>query len=325
MRPALLSLRNVSVVFKGRGGTVSAVRDVSLDITPGEIVSVVGESGSGKTTLGRVATLLQSPTSGSVLYKGLDTARIPKPDLQRIKIRLQYVYQDPYSSLNPVKSVYETLSVVIRTHRKGIPESEVRRLVVDLLERVGLTPPEYFLNKYPHHLSGGMRQRLSIARALIPNPELIVADEPVSMIDPSMKVSVLDLLKDLNVKSGVSLLYITHELGTIRYLAPTSKMLVMLRGFVMEEGVAEEVMRKPLHPYSLALIAFGSAFEPKLKSMRDLFVKHAEYEGAPSAGCPFAARCPWAREKCFKERPPLVEYAGRKVACHFPGELEQYW
>ncbi|MEM0494402.1 MAG: ABC transporter ATP-binding protein [Thermofilum sp.] len=325
MQPALLSLRNINVVFKGRGGTVSAVRDVSLDITPGEIVSVVGESGSGKTTLGRVAALLQRPTSGSVLYKGLDTERIPERDLKRIKIRLQYVYQDPYSSLNPVKSVYETLAVVIRTHRKGIPESEVKRLVLDLLERVGLTPPEYFLNKYPHHLSGGMRQRLNIARALIPDPELMVADEPVSMIDPSMKVSVLDLLKDLNATSGVSLLYITHELGTIRYLAPTSKLLVMLRGLVVEEGVAEEVMRKPLHPYSLALIVFGSAFEPKLKSMRDLFVKHAEYRGTPSAGCPFAARCPWAREKCFRERPPSVEYAGRKIACHFPGEVEQYW
>lgn len=325
MRAALLSLRNVSVEFKVRGGTVSAVRDVSLDIAPGEIVSVVGESGSGKTTLGRVATLLQPPTSGSVLYRGLDPRKLSKREFTKVKVKLQYVYQDPYSSLNPVKSVYEALAVVIRAHRKAIAESEVRKLVMDLLERVGLTPPEYFLNKYPHHLSGGMRQRLSIARALIPEPDLIVADEPVSMIDPSMKVSVLDLLKDLNARSGVSLLYITHELGTIRYLAPTSRLLVMLRGLVVEEGVAGEVMEKPMHPYTLALLAFGSAFDPRLKSKRELFLTRQEREAAPGSGCPFAPRCPWAREKCFRVKPSQIEYADRKVACHFADEVKQQW
>lgn len=325
MRPTLLSLEDVSVMFRVRGGTVNAVRNVSFDIAQGEVVSIVGESGSGKTTVGRVAALLQRPSRGSVRYRGADPWSMPRRDFAKLKIKLQYVYQDPYSSLNPVKSVYETLAVVIRAHKKGVPETEVRRAVIGLLERVGLTPPEYFLNKYPHHLSGGMRQRLSIARALIPEPELIVADEPVSMIDPSMKVSVLDLLKDLNTKSGVSLLYITHELGTIKYLAPTSRLLVMLKGFVVEEGTAEEVMERPMHPYTMALLAFGSAFEPRLKAKRELFAASFQKESVSGVGCPFAGRCPWARESCFSVMPLLADFKHRKVACHYVDEVKQHW
>ncbi|MEZ0345297.1 MAG: ABC transporter ATP-binding protein [Infirmifilum sp.] len=323
MEQEIVSLRDVSVTFKQRKTSITAVRGISLDLRRGKIISVVGESGSGKTTLGRVITLLERPTQGSVLYKGVDAWSMKPERFMKVKVKLQYVYQDPYSSLNPVKSVYETLAAVIKSHRKELGPQDIRGRVVELLELVGLTPPEYFLNKYPHHLSGGMRQRLNIARALIPDPEVLVADEPVSMVDPSLKVSILDLLRDLNAKLGVSIVYITHELGTIKYLAPDSKMLVMLRGVVVEEGMAREVIEKPLHPYTVALLAFSSALDPWLLSKRELFTRQPKRALSTDAkGCPFADRCPWARENCAKSLPPLASVDGRRVRCFYADEVK---
>ncbi len=320
----LLQLDDVQMVFergwirKKRGAW--AVSGVSLVIREGEILALAGESGCGKTTLGRIALGLLRPTAGRVLYRGKDIWRERGDGLRPTG---QLVHQDSYSALNPVRTVYQTLSAPLR--RYGVPRSKLKEEVKRLLEFVGIMPPEYFLNKYPYHLSGGMRQRLVLARSIIPKPEFIVADEPVSMIDASLRLSILDLMLKLNQELKIAFLYITHDLATARYFAQKGRIAIMYLGKIVEEGRMETVLEQPLHPYLRALLSAAPVPDPEIARKKKLMqLKEAEPPSAeaPPPGCRFHPRCPYAHEVCGKEEPPLRDFGeGHRVACHLVDTL----
>ncbi|MCD5417775.1 ABC transporter ATP-binding protein [Candidatus Bipolaricaulota bacterium] len=322
MTPAVVELKDVSVCFRSRKGwlrrtdsDIHAVSEVSLAVQPAEILALVGESGCGKTTLGRVALGLTRPTAGTVTYLG---EQVWRRRAKRTKPVGQVIHQDSYSALNPVKTIHQTLSAPLRRH--GTPSCEVKARVEELLRIVGVIPPEYFFNKYPHHLSGGMRQRVVLARSIIPKPQFILADEPVSMVDASLRLSILDLMMKLNRELGVAFLYITHDLATARYIARRGRIAVMYLGRIVETGVLADVFERPLHPYLQALLAAAPIPDPKVaKKRKALPLKSLEVAGADAIpiGCAFHPRCPYAKEICAQEVPQLEDREnGHLVACH---------
>jgi oligopeptide/dipeptide ABC transporter ATP-binding protein len=322
---ALLELRDVYKVFergwiRKRKGA-QAVSGVSLSIEKREILALVGESGCGKTTIGRISLGLTRPTKGKVLYQGRD---IWQED--QLRPTGQLVHQDSYSALNPVRTVYQALAAPLR--RYGTPRKKLKEEVRRLLQFVGIMPPEYFFNKYPYHLSGGMRQRLVLARSIIPKPKFIVADEPVSMIDASLRLSILDLMLKLNRELGVAFFYITHDLATARYFAQEGKIAVMYLGKIVEAGQMGTVLERPLHPYLRALLSAAPIPDPRLARQRKLMsLKEAEPPSAerPPSGCRFHPRCPYAQEICSREEPKFREYEdGHWVACHLVETLPEW-
>jgi peptide/nickel transport system ATP-binding protein len=254
----MIELKDVKVYFEESGGlfkkrVVKALDGVSMAIDEGETVLVVGESGAGKTTLGRVVLGLQKPTAGLALYKGMNIYKLRGKAYREYRRAVQWVPQDPYSSLDPSMTVYEAIAAPLRQWGS----SDVDGRVAELLSLVGLKPPEFFMGKYPHQLSGGQRQRVAIARALATEPKLLVADEPVTMIDTSLRISILDVLADLKKRFGMALLFITHDLGVARYLAHRSgggRVVVMYRGRIVESGNIEEVIAHPTSEYTKTLI-----------------------------------------------------------------------
>lgn len=327
MTPAVVELKDVSVCFRSRKGWlrrndsgIHAVSAVSLAVQPGEILALVGESGCGKTTLGRVALGLTRPTAGTVTYLGKE---IWRKKAQRATPVGQVIHQDSYSALNPVKTIHQTLSAPLRRH--GTPSREVKAKAEELLRIVGVIPPEYFFNKYPHHLSGGMRQRVVLARSIIPKPRFILADEPVSMVDASLRLSILDLMMKLNRELGIAFLYITHDLATARYIARRGRIAVMYLGRIVETGVLADVFERPLHPYLQALFASAPIPDPRIAKKRKILplksLEIADADAIPS-GCSFHPRCPYAEEICAQEVPQLEDRAagggedGHLVACH---------
>lgn len=330
MTPAVVELKDVSVSFRGRKGWlgrhdagINAVSAVSLALQPGEILALVGESGCGKTTLGRVALGLTRPTTGTVTYLGEQVWRKGAKQTRPVG---QIIHQDSYSALNPVKTIYQSLSAPLRCH--GTPSREVKASVEELLRIVGVIPPQYFVNKYPHHLSGGMRQRVVLARSIIPKPRFILADEPVSMVDASLRLSILDLMMKLNKELGIAFLYITHDLATARYIARRGRIAVMYLGRIVETGVLEEVFERPLHPYLQALLAAAPIPDPRVaKKRKALPLRSVEIAGANAipSGCAFHPRCPYAEEICSKEIPQLVDHKdGHSVACHLAEEIPEW-
>lgn len=319
----LIELFDVSLTYRTgwlrkRAGA-QAVAGVSLTIGEGEILALVGESGCGKTSVGRIALGLIQPTSGHVLFMGKN---IWERDGKRLRPTGQLIHQDPYAALNPVRTVYQTLAAPLR--RYGVTRKKIREEARKLLEFVGIVPPDYFLDKYPYHLSGGMRQRLVLARAIIPRPKFIVADEPVSMIDASLRISVLDLMRKLNEELGIAFLYISHDLATTRYFAKNGRMAVMYLGKVVEEGGMEELLRRPLHPYLQALLSAAPVPDPKIARSRKLMpLRETEPPSAakPPSGCRFHPRCPFAEEVCARESPTLLEKEGHLVACHLVDKI----
>ncbi len=254
----LIELKDVKVYFEESAGfmkkrVVKALDGVSLKVDEGENVLVIGESGSGKTTMGRVIVGLQRPTSGLALFRGRDIYKLRGRDYEEYRRSVQWVPQDPYSSIDPYMTVREILAAPLR--RWGVHDVDSR--AAELLSMVGLRPPELFLGKYPHQLSGGQRQRVAIARALAVNPKLIVADEPVTMIDSSLRVSILDVIAELKKKMGLALVFITHDLAVARYLAHKGgggRAVVMYKGVIVEEGDLEEIIKHPSSPYTQLLI-----------------------------------------------------------------------
>ena len=322
MTPAVVELKDVSVCFRSRKGwlrrtdsDIHAVSEVSLAVQPAEILALVGESGCGKTTLGRVALGLTRPTAGTVTYLG---EQVWRRRAKRTKPVGQVIHQDSYSALNPVKTIHQTLSAPLRRH--GTPLREVKARTEELLRIVGVIPPEYFFNKYPHHLSGGMRQRVVLARSIIPKPQFILADEPVSMVDASLRLSILDLMMKLNRELGIAFLYITHDLATARYIARRGRIAVMYLGRIVETGVLADVFERPLHPYLQALLAAAPIPDPKVaKKRKALPLKSLEVAGADAIpiGCAFHPRCPYAKEICTQEVPQLEARGnGHLAACH---------
>jgi oligopeptide/dipeptide ABC transporter ATP-binding protein len=333
--PPLIELSQVSVVFESRSGPLSephrvrAVDNVNLTVYQGDIVALVGESGCGKTTLGRVITGLQKPTAGQVLYAGRDIWHMDRTAFNKYRLDVQIVHQDSFAALNPVRTIFQTLRVPLLRHGLAKNDQEAWDKAAELLTIMGLTPPERFLDdKYPHQLSGGQRQRVVLARAVSVQPKLIVADEPVSMVDASLRLSLLDLMARLNRELGIAFVYITHDLATARYFAQTGRLVVMYLGKMVEIGPLGKVMARPRHPYLQALLTAVPIPDPDLtRQHRDLPLRGMDLPDPSQtpSGCPFHTRCPYSQQICKDEEPLLEDVGGGHfAACHFKEEVPQW-
>jgi len=325
MSTNLLEARNVSKFFTVSRGAVKkkailkAVEEVSMSIEEGETICLVGESGCGKSTLGRLLLGLLKPTQGKILYNNKDIWSMSSRDFMEFRRNAQIIHQDPYDAINPYRTIYSSLAGPLR-QLKLADRSNVREKVAELLKLVGLVPPSDFMDRYPCRLSGGQLQRIAIARAISVNPKFIVADEAVSMLDASLRINVLDLLLNLKEKFNLTCLFITHDLAIARYFARKGKVAIMYLGSIVETGNLEEVIHKPMHPYTEVLIEVSPVPDPDIAKKRPLpKLRSLEIPSAmnPPSGCKFHTRCPYAMDRCSKEAPDLKDVGdGRKVACH---------
>jgi peptide/nickel transport system ATP-binding protein len=297
-----------------RRARVYAVDGVSFELRPGTITALVGESGSGKSTVARLLARLYEPSGGEVLFEGSDVSRVQRRrDVLHYRSQVQMIFQDPFGSLNPVKTVRHHVERPLRIHHV-VPSGQVEARVHELLRTVGLVPPEDVAAKYPHELSGGQRQRVSIARALAVEPKVVLADEPISMLDVSIRIGILNLMMKLKEERGIAFLYVTHDLASARYIA--DDILVMYAGQIVEHGPIEEVLSEPLHPYTRLLLE--SVPDPAAKT-EEIELRKGDVSAAvdPSEGCRFRARCPLAIEVCSQTTPQLVEARPQHAArCH---------
>jgi len=291
---------------------VKALDDVSFQVEAGKTLAVVGESGCGKSTLARQLTMIEKPTSGELQFDGFDLVNISDQDLKIARQRVQMIFQNPYGSLNPRKKIGTIIGepLIINT---TLSKEEREERVRSIMTKVGLRPEHY--NRYPHMFSGGQRQRIAIARALMLEPKLVVADEPVSALDVSVQAQVLNLLKDIQQEMTLAFLFIAHDLSVVRYLA--DDVMVMYLGRVAEYGESEPIFKNPLHPYTQALLASTPHLKAENRKERVLLSGELPSPLSPPSGCVFHTRCPYADNRCSAEIPALLELdGGRKVACH---------
>jgi len=320
----LLELRDISKTFASHGlftisRRVVAASGVCFRIDRGEAVALVGESGSGKSSLARMVLRLEHPDAGEIRLDGEDViAREPRGASLAYRRRVQMVFQDPFGSLNSMHDVAHHVVRPLLRHRR-VPPSQVRERAIELLRAVGLEPAEEFLGRYPHELSGGQRQRVSVARALAVDPDLLVADEPTSMLDVSIRAGILNLLAKLKRERGLAILLITHDLASARYLA--DRILVLFRGSVVEDGPSGALVDAPAHPYTRALLASIAGAGPASPVARRTAAAAAGTD--TGAGCPFASRCPSVLEVCRVVDPAPREFEGRRVRCHLYPESAQ--
>jgi oligopeptide transport system ATP-binding protein len=301
---------------RGLGRTVQqvkAVDGISFTVNPGSTLGIIGESGCGKSTLGRLIVQLEKPTEGSVRFLGQELTEQSQRQLRNIRTRMQIVFQDPYSSLNPRKRIGSQIAEPIRVHRL-LEGAAVDRRVDELLETVGLS--KQYRSRFPHEFSGGQRQRIGIARALALNPQFIVCDEPVSALDVSIQAQILNLLKDLQRDLDLTYLFIAHGLGAVNYIS--DQIGVMYLGKMVELGGREQLFATPRHPYTAALLASHPPASPHHRSVEELALQgDVPSPLNPPAGCRFHSRCPYTTERCREEEPELTG-EGHLVACHYP-------
>ncbi len=315
MSEALLEVRNLVKHFPVGRATVRAVDGVTLSIQRGETLGLVGESGCGKTTTGRCVLLLERPTQGDIVFEGINLAELPDAALRKTRRRMQVIFQDPYSSLNPRMTIGQILAEPLKVH--GIVRDKAAReaRVHELLEQVGLL--RQHARRYPHQLSGGQRQRVGIARALAMEPSLIVCDEPVSALDVSIQAQIVNLLEDLQQRLGLTYLFIAHDLSVVRHIS--DRIVVMYLGKVVEVADRVTLYEAPVHPYTRALLSAVPIPDPKLEASRERTVLRGEVPSslAPPSGCVFHPRCPMAQARCSAETPALREIQpGHWSACH---------
>lgn len=291
---------------------VRAVDDVSFTLKRGEVLAIVGESGCGKTTIARTLIGLEEPTRGEILFDGQMVGQDQAISLKELRLHAQMIFQDPYESLNPRSTVYDIVSEPLEVHGLLKERAERKARVKAALEDAGLRPAEEYLQRYPHELSGGQRQRVVIASAMVLDPKLLIADEPVSMLDVSIRAEILNLLRELRQKRGVSLVFITHDLSTVAYFA--DRIAVMYLGRIVETGAAREVLANPQHPYTKALISVIPVPNPRLRRERLILQGETPNPIDLPGGCRFHPRCPVAMERCKTEDPAYVEVGEQHYA-----------
>jgi oligopeptide transport system ATP-binding protein len=321
----ILSIKDLKVHFPVRGGlfgaskALKAVDGVSFDVYPGETLGIVGESGSGKSTIGRAVLQLIKPTAGRVAWLGRNIAGHTRSQMKPFRREMQIVFQDPLASLNPRMTAGDIIAEPLDTFEPGLAAAERKRRVQEIMDKVGLLPQ--MINRYPHEFSGGQNQRIGIARAMILKPKLIVADEPVSSLDVSIRAQIINLLADLQKDMGVALIFISHDLAVVRHVS--HRVLVLYLGKVMELAEAGVLLSQPRHPYTQALLSAAPVPDPAVERGKKRILIEGDLPSPlnPPSGCVFRTRCPIAQAKCAAEVPALEPRGGASdhvVACHFP-------
>ena len=319
----LLQVKNLTKYFPVSKGIfinrqvryVKAVDGVSFDVFDGETLGLVGETGCGKTTVARTILQLYHPTSGQIIFDGVDLTSLPENDLRKMRRRMQMIFQDPYASLNPRMTVGSIISAPLDVHT-DLNRSAKQDRVQDLLKLVGLNPD--FVNRYPHEFSGGQRQRIGIARALALSPDLVICDEPISSLDVSIQAQVVNLLEELQDRLGLTYIFVAHDLSMVRHIS--DRMVVMYLGKVMELADRNEIYLNPRHPYTKALMSAVPIPNPRKARDRQRIILQGDIPSPlnPPEGCNFNTRCPMAQDICFKNEPEYREIEpGHFVACHF--------
>ncbi len=302
-------------LFNRKKSVVHAVDGVSFDLIRGETLGLVGESGCGKSTTGRTILQLYRPTSGSVVFDGIDLVKLNEDELRKVRRRMQMIFQDPYASLNPRLTVGEIVSDPLQVYQEARTKKEINDRVAELLDLVRLNPS--YINRYPHEFSGGQRQRIGIARSLALQPDLVVCDEPISALDVSIQAQVANLLLELQRKFSLTYLFIAHDLSMVRHVC--NRIAVMYLGVIVEVADRDEFYHQPLHPYTKALLSAVTIPDPSVEETRRRIILKGEIPSPidPPSGCRFHTRCPVAVPRCSQEVPEMRELrAGHVVACH---------
>ncbi|WOS66889.1 MULTISPECIES: ABC transporter ATP-binding protein [Sinorhizobium] len=317
----IISVRNAQLHYRtggafsairGRPAAVKAVDGVSFEVRRGESVGLLGESGCGKTSMGRLLVKLEKATGGSIYFDGEDLNKVEGEGLKKFRSKAQLIFQNPFDAINPRFTIRATLSEPLEN--AGIPRAEREDRIITALELVRLPEPAQYLDRCPHQLSGGQLQRVVMARALILQPEFVVADEPVSMLDVSVRAGVLNVFRDVRDRLGLTAIYISHDLALVRYVC--ERTIVMYLGRIMEDGPTADIVREPLHPYSKALVAAVPVPNPEQSHDPLPIGRGAPDPSNPPSGCVFRDRCPCAFNRCAEEAPRLRRQDTRKVACH---------
>lgn len=314
----ILSVKNLKTYYEIKQGmfkpnkVIKAVDDVSFDVYKGETLALVGESGCGKSTTGRTILNLTQATSGEVLFNNKDLTTLNFNEMRSLRHQLQMIFQDPYASLNPKKTILQILMEPLKVHDKYQPQERLQK-IIEILEIVGLS--EYHLERYPHEFSGGQRQRIGIARAVILHPDFIVADEPVSALDVSVQSQVINLMLDVQKQLGLTYLFISHDLSVVQHM--TDRVAVMYLGRIVEIATTEELFDNPKHPYTKALLSAVPISHPQEKSNRILLTGDVPSPANPPTGCTFHPRCEFATELCQQQSPSATHFsASHQVHCH---------